>query len=80
VAVVERTDVTGRDGYLLVQALSFTIEAFSGLPLELRPENNITDMKLILDTLLKQDANLAEFQMIARRKLEQVVTHSRRRD
>jgi hypothetical protein len=78
--VAERIDITGRDRYLLVQALSFTIEAFSGLPLELRPENNITDMKLILDALLKQDANLAEFQMIARRKLEQVVTHSRRRD
>ena len=78
--MAERTDITGRDSYLLVQALSFTIEAFSGLPLELRPQNNITDMKLILDALIKQDANLAEFQMIARRKLEQVVTHSRRRD
>jgi hypothetical protein len=80
VTVVERTDITGRDRYLLVQALSFNIEAFSGLPVEWRPENNITDMKLILDALIKQDANLAEFQMIARRKLEQVVTHSRRRD
>jgi hypothetical protein len=80
VTLAERTDITGRDRYLLVQALSFTIEAFNGLPVELRPENNITDMKLILDALIKQDANLAEFQMIARRKLEQVFTHSRRRD
>ena len=76
--MAKRKDITGRDSYLLVQALSFTIEAFSGLPIELRPDNNITDMKLILDALIKQDAKLAEFQMIARRKLGQVLSQSRR--
>jgi hypothetical protein len=34
--MAERKDITGRDSYLLVQALSFTIEAFGGLPVELR--------------------------------------------
>jgi hypothetical protein len=76
--MAKRKDITGRDGYLLVQALSFTIEAFSGLPVDLRPDNNITDMKLILDALIKQDVKLAEFQMIARRKLGQVLSQSRR--
>jgi hypothetical protein len=76
--MAKQRDITGRDRYLLVQALSFTIEAFGGLPVELRPENNITDMKLILDALIKQDAHLAELQMIARRKLGQVLSQGRR--
>ena len=76
----DQKNITGRDGYILVEALSFTIEALSALPLEFRPDNNITDMKRILDGLIKQDANLAEFQMIARRKLDQVLSHSQRRD
>jgi hypothetical protein len=75
--MAEQRDITGRDRYLLVQALSFTIEAFSGLPVELCPDNNITDMKLILDALIKQDEKLAEFQMIARRKLGQVLGQGR---
>ena len=43
---------TGRDNYIPAQALSFTIEAFSDLPLE-SPDNNITDMKRILDDLIE---------------------------
>jgi hypothetical protein len=77
-AMAERKDITGRDNFILVQALSFTIEAFSGLPIEFRPENNIADMKRILDELVKQDANLAQSQLLARRKLDQVLTHIRR--
>jgi hypothetical protein len=76
-AMAKRKDITGRDGYILVEALSFTIEAFSGLPIEFRPDNNITDMKRILDELIKQDTNLAQSQLLARRKLDQVLTHIR---
>jgi len=76
--MAERKDITGRDNYVLVQALSFTIEAFSGLPIEFRPDNNITDMKRILDELVKQDGNLAQSQLLARRKLDEVLTHTRR--
>ena len=35
----DHADVTGRDTYLLVEALTFTVEALSGLPIELRPDN-----------------------------------------
>ena len=75
--MVSGKDITGRDTYILAQALAFTIEAFSGLPIEFRPDNNITDMKLILDDLLKHGSGLAQSQMLARRKLEQVIKYGR---
>ena len=31
-------DLTGRDAYVMVEALTFTIEALSGLPIEHRPD------------------------------------------
>jgi hypothetical protein len=75
--MAKRKDITGRDGYILVEALTFTIEAFSGLPIEFRSDNNITDTKRILDDLIKQDTNLAQSQLLARRKLDQVLTYIR---
>jgi hypothetical protein len=75
----DQKNITGRDGYILVEALTFTIEALSALPFEFRPDNNITDMKRILDGLIKEDANLAQSQWHARRKVDQVLTHSRSR-
>jgi hypothetical protein len=75
----DQQNITGRDGYILVEALSSTIEALSALPFEFRPDNNITDMKRILDGLIKRDAALAGPQWLARRKVEQVLTHSPRR-
>ena len=68
----DQKNITGHDGYILVEALSFTIEALSALPLEFRPDNNIKDMKRILDGLIKQDANLAQSQWHARRKVDQL--------
>ena len=68
-------DITGRDTYILAEALAFTIEAFNGLPIEFRPDNNITDMKRILDELIKHDRGLAQSQLLARRKLEQVIKY-----
>jgi hypothetical protein len=70
--------ITGRDTYILAEALAFTIEAFSGLPIEFRPENNITDMKRILDDLIKHDRGLAQSQLLARRELDQVIDCGRR--
>jgi hypothetical protein len=35
----DQADITGRDTYLLVEALTFAVEALSGLPIELRPDN-----------------------------------------
>lgn len=37
----ERKEITGRDAYIMVEALTFTIEALSGLPIELRPDSNM---------------------------------------
>jgi len=45
----ERKKITARDAYIMVEALTFTIEALSGLPIELRPDNNITDMKRLIE-------------------------------
>jgi hypothetical protein len=45
----DQADVTGRDTYLLVEALTFTVEAPSGLPIELRPGHNIADMKRLVE-------------------------------
>jgi hypothetical protein len=73
-------ELTGRDGYILAEALVFTIEALSALPIEFRPDNNITDMKRILDGLVRRDATLAQSQWLARHKLDQVLTHSRPRN
>jgi hypothetical protein len=76
--MAKRKNITGRDGFIVVQALTFTIEAFSGLPIEFRPDNNIADMKRIVDEMVKQDASLASSQLAAGRKLDQVLAHIRR--
>ena len=47
-------DLTGRDAYVIVEALTFTIEALSGLSIEHRPDNNIADMKRLVDDFVKQ--------------------------
>jgi hypothetical protein len=39
--MLNRKEITGRDAYIMVEALTFTIEAFSGLPIEHRPDNNM---------------------------------------
>ena len=76
----KRQDLTGRDAYIMVEALTFTIEALSGLPIELRPDNNISDMKRLIEAFVKQDANLAQSQLIARRRLKNVLTYVARPD
>jgi hypothetical protein len=58
-------DLTGRDAYVIVEALTFTIEALSGLPIEHRPDNNIADMKRLVDDFVKQVATLSVSQSIA---------------
>ena len=51
----DQADVTGRDTYLLVEALTFTVEALSCLPNELRPDNNIVEMKQLVEELVKHE-------------------------
>ena len=52
----DQADVTGRDTYLLVEALTFTVEARSGLPIELRPDHNVADMKRLVKEFVKHGA------------------------
>jgi hypothetical protein len=73
----DQADVTGRDTYLLVEALTFTVEALSGLPIELRPDNNIADMKRLVEEFAKHDAGLARSQLIARRRLAHVLAYGK---
>ena len=68
-------DLTGRDAYVMVEALTFAIEALSGLPIEHRPDNNIVDMKRLLDDIVKGDASVALHQSIARKRLENVLKY-----
>jgi hypothetical protein len=51
----DQADVTGRDTYLLVEALTFTVEALGALPIEVRPDNNIGDMKRLVEKFVKYD-------------------------
>jgi hypothetical protein len=74
---IDRAEVTGRDTYLLVEALTFTVEALSGLPTELRPDNNVADMKRLLEEFVKLDAGLAHSQLIARRRLGHVLAYEK---
>jgi hypothetical protein len=69
-------DLMGRDAYVIVEALTFTIEALSGLPIEHRPENNIADMKRLIDDFVKQDATLSVSQSIAHNRLANGLNYS----
>lgn len=71
-------DLTGRDAYIMVEALTFAIEALSGLPIEHRPDNNIADMKRLLEDFVKHDANLALVQSIARERLKNVLKYTQK--
>jgi hypothetical protein len=62
-----------RDSYVIVEALAFAIEAFQRLPDEHRPDSNITDMKRLVDDLVRQDRTLQHAQALARRRLEIIV-------
>jgi len=66
-----------RDTYLLVEVLTFAVEALSGLPIELRPDNNIADMKRLVEEFVRHDAGLAHSQMIARRRLGYVLAYGK---
>jgi len=68
---------TGRDNYIIVEALTFAVEGLSKLPVEFRPDNNIEDMKRLIDEFVKQDAALAQVQKIAQRRLATLLTHKR---
>jgi hypothetical protein len=43
--------VTSRDEFIVAQALSFSIKVLSTLPVAMRPESNISEMKAILATV-----------------------------
>ena len=61
----------------MVEAQTFTVEAHSGLPIELRPDNNICDMKRLVEEFVKHDAGLAHSQLIARRRLGHVLAYGK---
>jgi hypothetical protein len=71
----QRKDVTGRDAYIIVEALTFAVEALSKLPIEFRPDNNIADMMRLIDDLVLKDATLAQAQAVAQRRLALLLAH-----
>jgi hypothetical protein len=71
----QRKEITGRDGYIIVEALTFAVEALSKLPTEFRPDNNIDDMKRLIEAAVKQDTNLGRLQKIAQRRLAALLAH-----
>jgi hypothetical protein len=75
-----RNEITGRDTYIIVEALTFAVEALSKLPIEFRPDNNIEDMKRLIDARVKQDATLGQAQQIAQRRLAMLLEHLGRQE
>ena len=71
----DQADVTGRDTYSGGGPLHGW--ALSGLPIELRPDNNIADMKRLVEEFVKHDAGLAHSQLIARRRLGHVLAYGK---
>jgi len=71
----QRKEITGRDGYIIVEALTFAVEALSKLPIEHRPDSNIDDMKRLIEAAIKQDATLGQLQKIAQRRLAALLAH-----
>jgi hypothetical protein len=69
-------EITGRDCYTIVEALTFAVEALSKLPIEFRPDSNIGDMKRLIEAAVKQDANLGQLQRIAQRRLAALLAHA----
>jgi hypothetical protein len=61
--------VTGRDGYLMRQALAYSIVAIEALPEMWQEWSNKEDMKLLLETLAK--GMTEQFMLNARSHLEQ---------
>ena len=64
----------------MIEALTFAVEAVSKLPIELRPDSNIDDMKRLLDETAKRDAALAQAQKIAQRRLAMLLAHIGRQE
>ena len=64
-----KRNITGRDEIIVAEALTFAIEVLSRLPIELRPTNNIEDMKRLLDELVKSPDALASAQRTALRRI-----------
>ena len=73
--MTDQEDVTGRDRFIVVEALAFAVKALSRLPIELRPDNNIADMKRLIAEYVKSDAGLGQVQQIAHRRLGLVLAH-----
>jgi hypothetical protein len=55
---VLRDGVTGRDGYILKQALAYAIAADAGLPEELQSPSNRADMLALLTALFRDKDEL----------------------
>ncbi len=73
--MTDQEDVTGRDRFIVVEALAFTVEALSELPIEVRPANNIADMKRLIAEYVKSDAGLGQVQQSAHRRRGLALTH-----
>jgi hypothetical protein len=50
-----KNDITGRDGYIIAQALATAIHYLEKMPELYRPESNIADMRRLLAAYGPQD-------------------------
>jgi len=62
-------DITGRDHYLITQALAIAIGAIDALPNSARPLSDQNDMKKLLDHMVENDRDLQNVVDDARRKI-----------
>jgi hypothetical protein len=66
-------NVTGRDIYIVIQALAYAIEAIKRLPAHLQPESNMIDMEKLLKHYLPDPSQRQSFIDEARAKLDYLV-------
>ena len=69
-AKLKSRSITGRDGYIMAQALAYAIEAIEHLPDKWQEWSNKEDMKLLLNTL--QPGMAENLRIEARGQLEQI--------
>jgi hypothetical protein len=65
-----KDNITGRDGFILVQALAYAIALIDALPLQHRPLTNQRDMKRLLDHMLANPRDVAILQGEAQRRVK----------
>jgi hypothetical protein len=67
--------ITQSDAHAAVEALTFTVEALTALPIDVRPNNSIGQMSDLIELLVGDDKSRVQAQRVARHAWAQVIRH-----